>query len=129
MPAETPSPRSPERVLYVGADPDVTPLAEALGRGPGRFEIVVETEPQEALSRLETGEVDCVVSEYELPGTNGVAFLKTVRESYPELPFVLFPDAGSEAMASRAVSAGVTEYVRADADEEGVDRSPIASEP
>ena len=121
MPAETPSPRSPERVLYVGANPGVTPLAEALSGGPGRFEVVVETDPQEALSRLETTDVDCVVSEYTLPGTDGVAFLRTVREPHPDLPFVLFPDAGSEAVASRAVSAGVTEYVRADADEEGVE--------
>lgn len=121
MPAETPTPQSPKRVLYVSADSSVTPLTEALDRGPGRFEVVVETDPRETLSRLETNDVDCVVSEYNHSGMDGVKLLKTVREPYPNLPFILFPEAGSEATASRAISAGVTEYVRADANEKGVE--------
>ncbi|PSQ08134.1 hypothetical protein BRC97_01805 [Halobacteriales archaeon QS_6_71_20] len=57
--------------------------------------------------------VDCVVSAYRLPDADGIDLLRTVREREGALPFVLFVREGSEAVASEAVSAGVTEYVRA----------------
>jgi DNA-binding NarL/FixJ family response regulator len=53
-----------------------------------------------------------LVSRYDLPGRDGVALLEAVRDTDPDLPFVLFTDAGDEGVASRAISAGVTEYVQ-----------------
>ncbi len=77
-------------------------------------EFAVETAPSaaEGRERVESSSPDCVVSEYELADTNGVEFLRTLREEFPELPFVLYVADGSEAVASEAISAGVTEYVR-----------------
>jgi PAS domain S-box-containing protein len=51
-----------------------------------------------------------VISGYELPGSTGVDFLETVRDTYPDLPFILFAGNGSETVASDAISAGVTGY-------------------
>ncbi|QZX98895.1 ATP-binding protein [Halobaculum rubrum] len=59
-------------------------------------------------------EVDCVVSAFELPDGNGLDLLAEVRAERDGIPFVLFTDAGSERLASDAISAGVSEYVRAD---------------
>ncbi|WP_276260248.1 PAS domain-containing protein [Haloglomus litoreum] len=56
--------------------------------------------------------VDCVVSDYDMPGTDGLEFLEQVREHYPDLPFVLFTGKGSEEIASEAISAGVTDYLQ-----------------
>jgi PAS domain S-box-containing protein len=53
-----------------------------------------------------------VISDYDMPGRNGVEFLEAVRESHPELPFVLFTGKGSEEVASDAISAGVTDYLQ-----------------
>ena len=58
------------------------------------------------------GDVDCVLSDYVFPETDGLALLRTVRTTHPELPFVLYTAAGSEAVASEAISAGVTDYVQ-----------------
>ncbi len=52
------------------------------------------------------------MSDYELPGANGIEFLETVRESYPDLPFILFTSKGSEEVASDAISAGVSDYLQ-----------------
>jgi PAS domain S-box-containing protein len=57
---------------------------------------------------------DCIVSGDELPDESGLGFLRRVREDRPDVPFVLFAGHGSEAVASEAISAGVTEYVRRD---------------
>ncbi|WP_142861214.1 sensor histidine kinase [Salinigranum halophilum] len=54
--------------------------------------------------------VDCIVSDYEMPEMDGLAFLKRVRADSPDLPFVLYTAAGSEELAAEAISAGVTDY-------------------
>jgi PAS domain S-box-containing protein len=58
--------------------------------------------------------VDCIVSDYDMPGRNGLAFLDAVREDHPNLPFILFTGKGNEEIASRAISAGVTDYLQKD---------------
>jgi PAS domain S-box-containing protein len=65
-----------------------------------------------ALERLADGDIDCVISDYDMPEQNGIEFLQTVREGYPDLPFVLFTGKGSEEIASEAVAAGVTSYLQ-----------------
>jgi signal transduction histidine kinase/PAS domain-containing protein len=47
-----------------------------------------------------------------MPGTDGLEFLETVRARDPDMPFLLFTSQGSEALASEAVSAGVTDYIQ-----------------
>ncbi|MDQ2055015.1 MULTISPECIES: PAS domain S-box protein [Halobellus] len=110
------------RVLCVAADPVCDRLQRELDRGSG--EVLTETAPNArvAQTRLD-GRLDCVVSEYELPEWNGVELLEAVREHYRELPFILFPDAGSESVASDAISAGVSDYV-----EQGAGQFEVLSE-
>jgi len=64
----------------------------------------------DCLRRIRRGDVDGVVSEYDLPDLDGVRLLRSVRVSYPSLPFVLVPEAGSEAIAGDAVAADVSGY-------------------
>jgi PAS domain S-box-containing protein len=114
----------PVRVLHVDADPGVTErVASALDRDDAfAASVAGETDPRAVLDDLAGTAVDCVVSAYDLPGTTGLALFESVREAHPTLPFVLFPAAGDESVASRALSAGVTEYVRHTGDPEAYDR-------
>ena len=103
----------PIRVLHVDDEPDFAEVAaEFLRRRDGRFEVETETDPAEALERIPEENIDCVVSDYEMPGLDGIEFLERIREEYPELPFVLFTSEGSEQLASEAISAGVTDYLQ-----------------
>jgi PAS domain S-box-containing protein len=47
-----------------------------------------------------------------MPNQNGIEFLRSVREIYPDLPFILFTGKGSEEVASEAISAGVSDYLQ-----------------
>ena len=67
---------------------------------------------QTALERLESERFDCVVSDYEMPGMDGLELLDAVRETYPKVPFILLTGGGSERIASKAISAGVTDYLK-----------------
>ena len=103
------------RVLHVDDDPEFAGMAATfLEREDGRLVVETATDADEGLDRLAAGDVDCVVSDYEMPGRDGIEFLEVVRERDGDLPFVLYTGQGSEEVASDAISAGVTDYLRKD---------------
>jgi PAS domain S-box-containing protein len=103
------------RILYVAATADTArQTLDQLAAGDDRFEFATETNPEDVPTRVHTETVDCILSEYDLRGTDGIALLETVREQELGVPFILCTDCGSERVASRAISAGVTDYVQTD---------------
>jgi len=72
----------------------------------------------EVLSIVDQRSVDCIVSPYRLRSGTGLSLLEDVRKRVPELPFILVPQFGTEEVASRAISAGVTDYVPCDGTDE-----------
>ena len=102
------------RVLHVDDDPAFLEVAAAyLARSHEDLVVESVTGAGAALDYLaDNDEVDCVVSDFDMPGTNGLQLLSAVREEHPDLPFVLFTGKGSEEIASEAISAGVTDYVQ-----------------
>ncbi|MFB6149918.1 MAG: PAS domain S-box protein [Halobacteriales archaeon] len=104
-------------ILYVDADLEAADsVARALEAERERFHVETATSPTDGLAHLDDADdgIDCIVSAYELPEQDGVEFLTSVRGEYPELPFILYPTAGDEQVASEAISADVTEYLSAD---------------
>ena len=65
----------------------------------------------DALDLVATAAVDCVVASPPLADADGLDFLRRVRADHPHFPFVLYPADGSEALASEAMAASVTDYV------------------
>ena len=86
--------------------------AEMLEREDDRFDVATATNAEEGLDRLSEADFDCIVSDYDMPGLNGIEFLERIREQYPELPFILYTGKGSEEVASDALSAGATDYLQ-----------------
>jgi signal transduction histidine kinase/CheY-like chemotaxis protein len=100
------------RVLHVDDDPAFAELAATfLEREDDRIEVLTATSAEAGLDRLDEG-IDCIVSDYDMPGLNGIEFLERVRAADDDRPFVLFTGKGSEEIASEAISAGVTDYVQ-----------------
>lgn len=103
------------RILHVDDDTRLTELVSRfLQEEDDRFDVKTAANAAEGLARLAEEEVDCIVSDYEMPGQTGIEFLRTVREEYPKLPFVLYTGKGSEEVASEAIRAGVTDYLQKD---------------
>ena len=65
----------------------------------------------DALDAVRRGSIDCLVTEYALEEATGVGLVRRLRESAPTLPVLLGTTAGSEAIASEAIEAGVSDYV------------------
>ena len=105
--------RPPVRVLHVDDEPDFAELVTTfLERTDEAIEVVTEGDVDAALSRLSSAAIDCVVSDYQMPGRDGLDLLESVRAADPDLPFILFTGKGSEEIASEAISAGVTDYLQ-----------------
>jgi PAS domain-containing protein len=99
-------------LLVARTDGAAESVAESLRATSDEFEVVVAPTAGAARAQLDVNAFDCIASPYRLPETDGVTLLESVREHHPELPFVLFTDAGSETVAADAISAGVSGYVR-----------------
>ena len=111
-------PAAPPRVLHVEDNEFFARVtANVLDEDYGVRVRTVDT-ADAALDLLETERFDCIVSDYEMPGTDGIEFLAAVRETYPDVPFILLTGGGSERIASKAISAGVTDYLKKGVGEE-----------
>ena len=79
------------------------------------LDVVVVASATEALLTLrESDSIDCVVTDYRMPDIDGIALLERVREEFEGLPFILITAQGNEDVASRAIAAGVSDYLRKD---------------
>ncbi|PHQ38177.1 hypothetical protein DJ69_12995 [Halorubrum persicum] len=104
---------TPIQILHVDDEPNFAEMvARFLEREDDRFVVHTATTTEEGLARLGDTDIDCIVSDYEMPDRTGVEFLEAVREDHPDLPFILFTGRGSEQIASHAITAGVTDYLQ-----------------
>ena len=111
-------------VLHADDDSDFGSLAATFVERESDADLTVTTveSAAEGLTHLADAEVDCIVSDYEMPRMDGLEFLRAVRNRHAELPFILFTGRGSEEVARDAFRAGATDYMQK---ETGVDQYAV----
>jgi len=71
--------------------------------------------PVEALKQIRNDSFDCVVSDFVMPGMNGIEFAQNVREM-EDVPLILYTGQGSEEVAEAAFAVGIDDYLRKEID-------------
>jgi signal transduction histidine kinase len=72
----------------------------------------METESiEDAFAICETGNFDCLIVDYRLPGQDGLAGISRLHERYPELPIVMSTGQGDEMVAAEAMRRGAADYI------------------
>jgi PAS domain S-box-containing protein len=99
-------------LLCVDDDPHITSLVDDhFEQYHADIEVLQENSARAGLERIRREGVDCVVSDYQMPDIDGLEFLEAVRDTHPDLPFILFTGAGTEEVAAEAVRSGATDYI------------------
>jgi len=63
------------------------------------------------LQKTESTSYDAIVSDYEIPGIEGIAFLKIIRAEFPDIPFIIFTNKASEDVVIKAFDNGADVFV------------------
>lgn len=111
------------RILYVDDDPILLTLAKNFMEKTGEYEVTTMTSAAEALKSPEILSYDVIVSDYEMPGINGIAFLRAVKDTSQNLPFIIFTGRGREEIVIKAIDNGADFYVQ-----KGGDPGPLFAE-
>jgi PAS domain S-box-containing protein len=102
---------SDKDVLFVDDESDAAELAAKKVEQTSKFLSCEATDDLDE-ARERASDLDCLVCDYRMPEMNGVEFLREIRSDFPNLPFIIYTSLGSEEIASKAIKAGVTDYVR-----------------
>ena len=100
-------------VLHVD-EPSMTGAVESTLEGDESLVVRTAETPEEGLQILSGGGVDCVVSGSDIPDGDGLEFFRAVRESHPDVPFILHADRQAKWIGEEALRAGVTDYIPTD---------------
>ncbi|PKL68070.1 MAG: hypothetical protein CVV30_12060 [Methanomicrobiales archaeon HGW-Methanomicrobiales-1] len=99
-------------VLYIDDEKALLDLARVYLEQSPEFCVTTRTSAQEALDSPLISTCDVIVSDYQMPGIDGIALLKTVRERYGDTPFILFTGRGREDVVIEAINNGVDFYLQ-----------------
>jgi len=99
-------------VLLVEDDPILLDVTKMSLEKMGGFMVTGVLDATAALRQMCTDQYSAIVSDYDMPGMNGLDFLKNVRSSGNTTPFIIFTGKGREEIAIRAYELGADHYIQ-----------------
>jgi len=98
--------------LYVDDEPSLLEVGKIFIERTGDIRVDTALSAPEGLSKIRSTPYDVVISDYQMPGMNGIEFLKAVRSEYPLLPFIIFTGKGREDVVIEALNCGADHYIQ-----------------
>jgi len=101
------------KILHVDDELNQLDFAQSfLGFCDPGIQVESVSSPEKALTMLKSGGgFDCVVSDYQMPGMDGIELARKMRLK-SDIPIIIYTGRGSEEVAEAAFEAGVDDYIR-----------------
>ncbi len=100
------------KILYVDDEAGLLELGQLFLEMSGEDHVETAPSAHEALLKLEGGHYDAVISDYLMPGMDGISFLKHLRAEGEDIPFILFTGRGREEVVIEALNSGADFYLQ-----------------
>jgi DNA-binding NtrC family response regulator len=99
-------------VLYVDDEPFLLDVCKLyLERRPD-ISVSTASSVEKALTLLDSTTFDVIISDYQMPGTDGIGFLKILKKKQCSIPFILFTGRGREEVMTEAINNGAMFYIQ-----------------
>jgi len=108
-------------VLYVDTDPKMWTIISHIFEKYCAVSIFPAGSGEEALGWLSQYPADVIVSDYNLPGMNGIEFLHTLRAEGISIPLIIFSENNSARVKNEAYHGDVFGFVA----RKGLEKKPI----
>jgi PAS domain S-box-containing protein len=104
---------SPEkiRVLYVDDERSLLDIGKKFLELNGTITVYTAESAFQAFELLKKHSIDVIISDYQMPAMDGIDFLKAVRTTDPDIPFIFFSGKGTKEIVIEAYKHGVDLYI------------------
>lgn len=98
------------QVLFVDDEADfLKSVKRNLRKEP--YDLITAQSGEAALEKMRAGDIDLIVSDYKMPGMDGLTLLKKIRDQGRQIPSILITAVNDAHIAAEAInSAGVVNY-------------------
>lgn len=99
-------------VLLIDDEPAILDITRLFLERTGAFSVETTASGAEALEKFDSKNYDVIISDYEMPGMNGIELLKALKSRGIDIPFIIFTGKGREVVAVEALTYGATYYLQ-----------------
>lgn len=99
-------------ILLVDDEPELLNVTKIYLERAGGISVQIFSCAETALVACSSRRYDVIISDYEMPGLNGITFLKRLRSAGDQTPFILFTGRGREVVAIEAMKEGASFYLQ-----------------
>jgi PAS domain S-box-containing protein len=99
-------------ILYVDDEVELLTIGKLFMERFGNLSVDTAPSADEALVKIASNSYDGIVSDYQMPGMDGIGLLQEVRQKFGDIPFILFTGRGREEVVIQAINHGADFYLQ-----------------
>lgn len=99
-------------LLYIDDEPDLLRIGRLFLEKNPKLAVSTCESALDAIKILSTQSFDAIISDYQMPGMNGIQFLKHLRQNGNETPFIIFTGKSREDVVIEAFNNGADFYMQ-----------------
>jgi len=99
-------------ILYIDDEQYLLDLTKQFLEKDREMQVDTVISAAEALQKIQNRHYDIIVSDYQMPDMDGIAFLKTLKAGGNTTPFILYTGRGREEVVIEAINNGATFYLQ-----------------